>query len=197
MKRDIFDRIMYAPDDPGAGGAPAPDPKPDESPETKPSGLTNKEVNDLIKAKEVAAVGKLLKELGVESTGKLKDDLKLLKDVQDKDKTEAEKLAGQNKEFGEKLTAAEARAIAAETKAEAMIQGVDPAKVDRAAKLIPAYDGETAADKVKAFLAENPEFLSAKGPVMPTTGKVKSEVGGNTALKTQIANAFSLKGGLK
>lgn len=168
-----------------------------ETPETKPSGLTNKEVNDLIKAKESAAVAKLLKEAGVESTGKLKEDLAALKTWQESQKTEAEKLAGQNKEYGEKLTAAEARALAAETKAEAMIAGVDPAKVDRAAKLIPAYDGETAADKVKAFLAENPEFLAAKGPVMPTTGKVK---GGQDptldALKANVGKAFGLKNSL-
>ena len=196
MGKEFLNRIMFGADDPGAGGALPPQSELHD-PETQPSKLTNKEVNDLIKAKEGAAVAKLLKEAGVESTGKLKEDLAALKTWQDSQKSEVQRIQDEAKANGEKLTAAEARAIAAETKVEAMAQGVDPAKVDRAAKLIPAYDGETAAEKVKAFLAENPEFAVKGGPVMPTTGVVKAGAGSTTeALKASVGKAFGLKGSL-
>lgn len=124
------------------------------------------------------AVAGLLKEHGIESTGRLKDDLKALKDFRDKDKTEAQKLADLTKEQGEKLTASEARAQAAEIKVQAMILGVDPAKVERAAKLIPAYDGDDPKAKVEAFLKENPEF-KATGAAAPVPqgagGRIKNQ----------------------
>ncbi len=116
-----------------------------------------------LKAQEKATAS-LLKDLGVESTGKLKDDLKLLRQMQDKGKTEAERAEAAAKEATEKLAAAESRALAAELKADGLAAGIDPKKIDRAAKIIATYEGETSADKVAAFLAENPEFLASAKP---------------------------------
>jgi len=85
----------------------------------------------------------------------------------------------------------------AETKAEAMIQGVDPARIDRAAKLIATYDGDTAAAKVTAFLTENPEFKTGT-PVLPKGGAGFKSQGsdGAASLKADVSKAFGLKKGI-
>jgi hypothetical protein len=140
------------------------------------------------------SIAALLKEHGLESTGKLKEDLKVLKDFRDKDKTEAQKLADANKETGEKLTAAETRALAAEVKVQAMIAGVDPAKVERAAKLIPAYDGDTPQAKVEAFLKENPEFKATGGQQVPPGAGSKVKNQGTPEAMKAMADARAAMG---
>lgn len=169
----------------GGGGGSTPETPPAETPQGKPEAkYTDDQVNAFKADAKREAVAQLLKEAGVESTGKLKEDLATLKKIQDAEKTEAQRLADANKETGEKLTAAEARALAAEIKAEAMILGVDPAKVERAAKLIPAYDGDNPKAKVEAFLKENPEFKSGSPtPVPPGAGGKTKNQGTPEAVK--------------
>lgn len=198
MKKDIFDRIMFGADDPGAGGAPAPvAPPADPKPEDLPSKLTNKEVNDLIQANKQEAVVNLLKEIGVESTGKLKEDLKTLKAWQDSQKTEGQKLTDDLKAEKAGRETAEQRANIAEAIVDAIDAGVDPKKAKKAIKVISEYEGETTAAKTEAFLKEFPEFKASTAPVIPNSGRVK---GGQDptldALKANVGKAFGLKSSL-
>lgn len=135
---------------PPAGDSPPADPKPVPK-------YTDEDVNNLtVKAKAEAVAG-MLKDLGVESTGKLKEDLKTLKDIQDKGKTEAERLAAQAKEFETGKQAAEAEAMAVKTENAALKAGVQADKVDRFVKLAAGYEG-TPAERVAAAIKDFPEF---------------------------------------
>lgn len=131
--------------------------------EAQQAKYTDSQLNDMLAARQGEQVAKLLKELGAESTGKLKDDMKALKALQDANKTEAEKLAASAKEATDKLTAAETRALNAEIKAELLGAGVPKDKIDRALKLVPGYEGETVEAKVAALVKEFPEFKGAAG----------------------------------
>jgi len=164
--------------------APAPEP-------TK--AYTEAEIGAIVARKEGAAVEKVLKELGLPSVDDAKKNLAALKAWQDSQKTEAEKAAAAAKEATDKLSAAEARALAAELKADSLAAGIDPKKIDRSVKIIATYDGKTSADKVAAFLAENPEF-KANGKPEEFGGPVKNQnVDAKAAAAEEVKKAFGLK----
>jgi hypothetical protein len=148
---------------------------------------TDEQVNEIVKGKEAAAVAKILKEAGVESTGKLKDDLKALKEFQDSRKTEAEKTAETLKAKDSETALAKREAEEARAEVAAVRLGVDPDKAAKVVKLALAggYEGDTVADKVKAVLADFPEFKKGEGKGEPVpdglAGKVKNQ--GGTAME--------------
>jgi len=142
---------------------------------------TDEDMNNLVTKAKAEATAALLKEHGLESTGKLKDDLKALKAFRESSQTEAEKLAASAKEANDKLSASEARAMAAELKAEALAAGVDPKKLDRALKLAASSDGESPADKVASLLKDFPEFKVASAGGQDFGGKSKDQGGDKSA----------------
>ena len=163
------------------------------APAEPPKTYTEAELGAIISRKEGAAIEKVLKDLGLPSVDDAKKNLAALKTWQDSQKTEAEKAAATAKEATDKLTAAESRAFAAEMKADAMAAGIDPKKLDRAVKIIATYDGKTSADKVAAFLAENPEFKAGTTPP-EFGGKIKGEaVDEKAKVAAEINAAFGIK----
>lgn len=177
-------------DDPNNGTTPASDPPPTDQKHAK---YTDDDLNNIViktKAEQTAA---LLKELGVESTGKLKEDLKTLKEIQDKGKTEAERLAASAKEATDKLTTAEAEALAAKTENAALRAGVHPDKVERFVKLAAGYEG-TPAERVAAMLKDFPEF---KGSITggQDFGSKSKDQGGNAtdAMRARVEASMGLK----
>ena len=136
--------------------------------------FSQEDVNNLIAKESRAAQEKLLRDLGVTDTKSAKEGLAKLKEMQDAQKTEAEKLAADLAASSEKITAAETRALAAEAKLEAIASGVPADKADKVIKLAAAYDGETMADKIKAVLEEFPE-LKGQPPAAPAP-----QIGGKT-----------------
>lgn len=116
------------------------------------------DVNNLIAKESKAAVEKVLSDLGVQDAKSAKEGLAKLKEIQDAQKSEAEKLAADLAASTEKITEAEARAIAAEAKLAAISAGIPADKADKVVKLAAAYDGETITEKIDAVLQEFPEL---------------------------------------
>lgn len=161
-------RMFFAPDtgaDGGAGADNAPavtdngaGTTPTQTAEQEQPKYTDKQVNDLIAKNKGKAVAELLQKSGFASEEELNKALAEFKKMQDANKSETEKLQSQKDDIAKKLTEAEARATLAEFRAEALAQGVGKETSEKVAKWAQDYDGETTADKVKAFLAENPQF---------------------------------------
>lgn len=184
------ERFQYAPDA-GAGSgavegqegsqeAQAQGSKDQAVQEGQPAGktYTDAELSGIIARKQSEQVDKLLKDLGIESQGSLKDRISALKKYEDAHKSEMDK-AVEGKTAAERAAQeAIARAEKAEAKAEALIAGVDPGKMDRFMRLALTYDGETVQDKVAAAIKENPEFKmqgTGAGPAPALGGKVKNQ----------------------
>lgn len=159
----------------------------------KPAKYTDDDMNALVTKGKAEAVAALLKSVGLDSTDSLKENQKAWKEYQDKNRTEAEKLAAQAKEAGDKLTAAEARALNAELKAEALAAGVDPKKLDRALKLAASSEGETPADKIAGLLKDFPEFKGGAGS-QNFGGQSRDQGGDKTAaMVSQVEAAMGLR----
>lgn len=166
----------------GAGGAGG---------EVQKKEMTQADLDALVSGSRKEGAEKLAKQFGF-TTADGKGDMKGFNDFVaaakkriDDDKTVEEKAAEDRQKDKEAREAAEARALTAETKAEALVAGVDPKKIDRAMKLIPAYDGETPAEKVAAFLAEFPEYKGDGKPIPDGGfgGKTKTTVPDELAQK--------------
>jgi len=139
---------------------------------------TDKQVNDIVKARSDEKVSKLLKELGLENEGTLKEKIQKLKEYEDSQKTETEKLTEAQKEAIKKADEARAEADAMRAENAALKSGVDPAKVDKFVKIAMSYDGATVAEKVTAALAEFPEFKSSTAPAGAFSTGSKSQTSG-------------------
>lgn len=162
--------------------------------EPKPAKYTDDDMNALVTKGKAEAVAALLRSVGLESTDSLKDNMKAWKEYQDKNKTEAEKAIAQAKEAGDKLTAAETRALNAELKAEALAAGIDPKKLDRALKLAASSEGETPADKIAGLLKDFPEFKGGGTGGQNFGGQSRDQGGDKSeALRAQVEAAMGLK----
>lgn len=125
---------------------------------------TDKEVNDLIAAKEGSAKAKaraeLLKQYGFES----EDAIAELKKMRDEKMTESERMAQSLKEREEAVNAAKAEAQAARAEAEALKRGVNAERVARLVKIAGTYEGESISEKLDAALKDFPEFIAKPAP---------------------------------
>ena len=157
---------------------------------------TDKQLNDLIAKNAGKAVEKtraeLLAELGADSIDTLKAKLAKQAELEKASMTETEKVRAELEAEKKKTQDVEARASAAELKAEIIGKGVPADKAERVAKLAAGYDGATVAEKVEAVLKEFPEF------VKPTTASVGVETGHKSlneeeALLKQLGEIAGLK----
>lgn len=161
--RDYF-RIMMEADD----GTTIPAGKPElkeqpeptiNAPEPEVAKYTDSQLNDLVKKNAAKEAVKILSEAGLESTGNLKDDVAKFKAWKESQMTEAEKYKTDLEAEKAKTKEVEARATAAELRAEIVGKGVPADKADRIMKLAQSYEGETPAEKVTAVLADFPELV--------------------------------------
>ena len=157
---------------------------------------TDKQLNDLIAKNAGKAVEKtraeLLAELGADSLDTLKAKLAKQAELEKASMTEAEKVRAELEAEKKKTQDFEARASAAELKAEIIGKGVSADKAERVAKLAAGYDGATVAEKVEAVLKEFPEF------VKQSTASVGLETGHKSlneeeALLKQLGEIAGLK----
>ena len=150
---------------------------------------TDKDLNDKISARVAKELEKaksdLLKQAGVQNA----EELAKLKELQDAQLTEAEKTAKTLAEREAELAELKQKATIAEARAEAMVQGIAPEKIERVIKLVGAYEGETVAEKIAGFIKENPEFV--KRASIQDLG-VKS--GGDTISEEERLLALARKG---
>ena len=137
--------------------------------------FTQEDVNNLIAKETRAAQEKILKDLGVTDAKSAKEGLAKLKEMQDAQKSEAEKLAETLKATETAKAEAEAKASAAEAKFAAIAAGVSPDKADKVVKLAQTYDGETMQAKIDAVLVDFPELKGQPAPAPQIGGKTNNQ----------------------
>ena len=154
MEADVGTTIPAGKPEPDAQTEPTKD-----APEPEVAKYTDSQLNDLVKKNSAKEAVKILAEAGLESTGNLKDDVAKFKAWKESQMTEAEKYKSDLEAEKAKTKEVEARAIAAELRAEIVGKGVPADKADRIMKLAQSYEGETPAEKVTAVLADFPELV--------------------------------------
>jgi uncharacterized small protein (DUF1192 family) len=162
---------------------------------TPPKTYTEEEVNGLLARKQSEQVDRMLKDLGIESSGTLKERIAALKKYEDEHKTEIQKEKEARTAAETRLQEAQTRADKAEAKAEALAVGVPAAKAERFVKIAMTYEGETVAEKVAAAIKDNPEFRGETAPEIPNANtKVKSQ---GSPEADKVRAAFNAALGLK
>lgn len=156
---------------------------------------TQKDIDSMMGGIKADAQKKLLKELGIEDVGSAKEGLKKLKEMQDAQLSEAEKLKSQIAELEKAKADAHSLAEAASAKFVAVAKGVPADKVDKVVKLAGSYDGETVEAKIDAVLADFPEIVKAPATPAPTFGTQTQAKTPNEAEKVsaELDKIFGLK----
>ena len=153
--------------------------------------FTQEELNNIISERLQKERSSWIKELGVDDVKSAKEALKKLKEIEDANKSEAEKLKAELDEMKNNYSKAE-------TKNLLILNNVNPEKIERALKIVNAYDGELS-EKVSSFIAENPEFLKqaeTTKPIVPESAgaKVSNITQSNDdEIRNQIRKAAGLK----
>ena len=147
---------------------------------------TQKEIDAMVGNIKKDAQAKLLKDLGVENVDNVKEALKQLKERQDAEKSEVDKLR-------EQLAAAEttkAEAAQIRLELEAIKKGVPADKAEKVVKLAAAYDGN-----IDAVLAEFPEIVKGPAPAAQAFGAQTNPQVANEAekLRNEIRAGLGLK----
>ncbi|HRV29255.1 MAG TPA: hypothetical protein P5522_10785 [Spirochaetia bacterium] len=168
------------------------EPKPEQTTEKT---YTQKDIDSMMGGIKAEAQKKLLKELGIEDVSSAKEGLKKLKEMQDAQLSEAEKLKAQIAELEKAKAEAHSLAEAASAKFVAVAKGVPADKVDKVVKLAGSYDGETVEAKIDAVLADFPEIAKAPATPAPTFGTQTQAKTPNEAEKVsaELDKIFGLK----
>jgi len=124
--------------------------------------FTQDELNAILAKEKGKEAARILKEMGVESTAKGAEAIKELAELRKSQMSKEEKLAAELAEKNSGLTAAEQRAIKAETKLAAVKLGVADEYIDDVILLLPDGDGPIE-DRLKEFLDKKPVYLKKNG----------------------------------
>lgn len=194
----MFTRFIFSPDTGvGEGGGESKEPQesqePQEQQEPQDQGktFTQADVDKMMADRLSKQEKSFLKKFGFEDTGKMGEALKQFKELQESQMSEVEKAKKRAEELEAELGTLRETATKAEIKSEALALGVDPEKLETVLKLAPAYDGETAADKIKALLEEVPGLKKAeKGPEFGGASGNKSP----DAKETTLQNIYKAAG---
>lgn len=138
--------------------------------------FTQEELNNIISERLQKERSSWIKELGVEDVKSAKDAVKKIKEIEDANKSEAEKLKAELDEMKNNYSKAEMKNLL-------IMSNVNPEKIERALKIAGSYDGELS-EKVQSFITENPEFLKVNEPAK---ADVPASIGG-TVNKTAQSN---------
>ena len=139
--------------------------------------FTQEDVNALISRESKKAIEKVLKDLGVENVDNAKDGLAKLKEFQDGQKTDNEKLLSK---IGEYETLQETNKTELETannKLAMLEAGIPIDKITRYSKLVNSSEGETLADRIASTLEEFP--VTVADVAKPDIGGQTGGKGGN------------------
>jgi hypothetical protein len=153
---------------------------------------TDEDVNNMIARGKADAVAATLKELGLASVDDAKKNLATLKAWQDSQKTAEQKAKDDAAAADKRASEAEARALQADLRVEALRAGVDPEKLDDALVLAEKAQGATPADKVKSTLEKRP-WLFAKGAPESFGASVKGQkLDEKAKMQADVNAAFGL-----
>lgn len=184
-------------DDPTPPADPPADPTPlaDPTPPADPGKTFSQEdVNNLIAKNNKSATEKLLKDLGIEDFKGAKDGLKKLKEWQDSQKTDVEKLTSDL----EAMTngSSEKDKLIAEYKAKEVAYGkgvIDPKNQAKVIKLASVSDIEDMGEAIDAIIAEYPMFVGKDDPGKFGAGSKGSGAAGSTEMRDSIRKSMGLK----
>lgn len=155
--------------------------------------LTQDEVNSLVGKTKKETQEKILRDLGVEDFTNAKEGLKLLREKQEAEKSEYQKLKDQidllNKEKNEVLLKAEM----SEAKVIAISKGVNSEKIDKFLKVAQSYDGESLQDKIDIALNDFPEFLVKQAPANIGGQTGKQDVSEDEKMQAAMRKAMGIK----
>jgi len=192
--RMISNRFMYEADGAGGGGVgnPPPTDPPKAPPSTPPANppadppakkeMTQAELDTLIAGAKKEGGEKLWRKYGFDNEKAFDDFLTTSKAEAEAKKSETQKEKDAREAAEKREKEALARADKAEAKAEALALGVPADKVDRFIKLAMTYDGDTVQVKVKAAIAENPEFKGQTTQTIPSqNNKVRNQMSSTMA----------------
>ena len=159
--------------------------KVEEKTADEPLKYSDKQVNDLIAKEKGKALTKAESDILSAAGVKSKDELAELVKLRQAQMTESEKSAARIKELEDREKEYATRSEKAEAKAEVLSAGVSADKAERVVKLALSgdYEGENVSDKIKAVLAEFPEFV----------GSTAAAFGGETKGKTVDATQEMLE----
>lgn len=192
--RMISNRFMYEADGSGggSGGNNPPTDPPKTSPSTPPANppadppakkeMTQAELDTLIAGAKKEGGEKLWRKYGFDNEKAFDDFLTTSKAEAEAKKSETQKEKDAREAAEKREKEALARADKAEAKAEALALGVPADKADRFIKLAMTYEGDTVQAKVKAALAENPEFKGQAAQQIPSqNNKVRNQMSSTMA----------------
>lgn len=151
-------------DDAGAGAG-ADDKEKDGDNKQDAKTFTQEDVNNILAKNSKSATEKLLKDLGIEDFKGAKDGLKKLKEWQDSQKTDLEKLTGDNDALTKSASEKDKLIAQYKTKELASSKGVtDPKMQEKAMKLAMLSDEEDMSKALDAVLVEFPMFKGSGKP---------------------------------
>ena len=133
-----------------------------EEPQTGKT-FTQEEVNGLVSKESKKAIEKALKDLGVEDFKTAKEGLSKFKEMQDSQKTEAQKLQEQLEAVNGTVKEKDSLLEQTNTKLSLLTAGIPADKLEKYSKLIAITDGETLEDKIKQALEDFPLQAPATG----------------------------------
>jgi len=133
--------------------------------------FTQEEVTGMITKESRKNMEKLLKDLGIENVDDAKDGLLKLKEYQDGQKTDNEKLLSKIGEYETLQGTNKTELETANNKLAMLEAGIPIDKITRYSKLVNSSEGETLADRITATLEEFP---------INTAEAVKPDIGGKT-----------------
>jgi len=143
----------------------------DKSEPVEGKTFTQEDVNALISRESKKAIEKVLKDLGVENVDNAKEGLAKLKEFQDGQKTDNEKLQAKITEYETNSGTNKTELETANNKLAMLEAGIPIDKITRYSKLVNSSEGETLADRITATLEEFP---------INTAEAVKPDIGGQT-----------------
>lgn len=135
----------------------------------------DKQVNDLIAknaAKEAEkAKAELLKELGITDLADYKAKLEEKKKAEEAGKTEMQKMAELFEAQKKQLESMQKETATTKLMAEALKAGIPDSVAEKIALAASGYDGETPADKIKAYITDFPWVVKPADGAPPASGK--------------------------
>ena len=148
--------------------------------------FTQDEVNGIVTKESRKAVEKVLKELGVENLSNAKDGLKQLKELQNKDKTDLEKITSERDELLDKIKQLNGVNSQNDIKIALLGKGVTEENLQRYTKLYGTYEGDSIEDNMKSLFEEFPiEPPKTQDPPPSLGGKSGSDTGEKTMEQLQ------------
>lgn len=159
--------------------------------EKKEAVITQSDKNNIIIKAKDEAITNLLSELGIESTGKLKDKLSAFKAWEDSQKTELERAQAEAERIAADLEAERKSKKALDNKVIALSKNIPNEKVDKYLKLAEAYPDVELSQALDMAIEEFPFEQSKNNTVARFGTQTVNQGGGENEIESQMSKFFN------